>query len=52
MIYYAEVEMIMYGGHSLKDKRSIIRRVFAKLKQDFNVSVAELDYHDLWQRTK
>jgi hypothetical protein len=52
MIYYAEVECIMYEGHSLKDKRSIIKRIFAKLKQDFNVSVAELDYHDLWQRTK
>jgi hypothetical protein len=52
MIYYAEVECIMYEGHSLKEKRSIIRRLLARLKQDLNVAAAELDYHDLWQRTK
>ncbi|MFA1820633.1 DUF503 domain-containing protein [Virgibacillus oceani] len=52
MIYYAEVECIMYEGHSLKQKRSVIKSVLTRLKQDFNVSVAELDYHDLWQRTK
>ncbi|GGH69745.1 hypothetical protein GCM10010978_03990 [Compostibacillus humi] len=52
MILYAEVECIMYEGHSLKNKRSIIKRLIAKLKKDFNVAVAEMDYHDLWQRTK
>lgn len=52
MIYYAEVECIMYEGHSLKEKRSIIRRLLARLKQDLNVAAGELDYHDLWQRTK
>ncbi|WP_085992376.1 DUF503 domain-containing protein [Oceanobacillus senegalensis] len=52
MIMYAEVECMMYEGHSLKQKRSLIKRVIAKLKNDFNVAVTELDYHDLWQRTK
>ncbi|SHF52553.1 DUF503 domain-containing protein [Ornithinibacillus halophilus] len=52
MIYYAEVECIMYDGHSLKQKRSILKRIIAKLRKDFNVAVTELDYHDLWQRTK
>jgi uncharacterized protein len=52
MILYAEVECIMYDGHSLKHKRSIIKKIMAKLKKDFNVAVTELDYHDLWQRTK
>ncbi|GAB3794850.1 DUF503 domain-containing protein [Virgibacillus kimchii] len=52
MIFYAEVECIMYEGHSLKEKRSIIKRLLAKLRQELNVSAAELDYHDLWQRTK
>jgi len=23
-----------------------------KLKNEFNVAIAELDFHDLWQRTK
>ncbi|MEC5422651.1 DUF503 family protein [Virgibacillus sp. C22-A2] len=52
MILYAEVECMMYDGHSLKQKRSIIKRIMAKLQNNFNVAVTELDYHDLWQRTK
>ena len=52
MIVYTEVECMLYEGHSLKEKRSVLKRIIAKLRRDFNVSVAELDYNDLWQRTK
>ncbi|HLR61849.1 MAG TPA: DUF503 domain-containing protein [Lentibacillus sp.] len=52
MIIYAEVECMLYEGRSLKQKRSIIKRVTAKLRNELNVAVTELDYHDLWQRTK
>jgi hypothetical protein len=52
MILYAEVECFLYEGNSLKDKRSIMKRLFAKISQDYNVAIAELDYQDLWQRTK
>lgn len=52
MIIYAEVECKLYEGHSLKQKRSLLKRLIAKLQKDFNISIAELDYHDLWQRTK
>lgn len=52
MIIYAEVECMMYEGHSLKSKRSIIKRLLVKLRNNFNIAVTELDYHDLWQRTK
>ncbi|MBP2256233.1 DUF503 domain-containing protein [Virgibacillus alimentarius] len=52
MIIYAEVECKFYEGRSLKQKRSVIKRLIAKLRKDFNVSVTELAYHDLWQRTK
>ena len=52
MIIYAEIECLLYEGNSLKQKRSLIKKVLTKLKNDFNVAVAELDYHDLWQRTK
>lgn len=52
MIQYAEVECMIYDGHSIKDKRSSIKSIKAKLRNQLNVSVAELDYHDLWQRTK
>lgn len=52
MIFYVEVECLLYDAHSLKDKRSIIKRLLAKLRNEFNVAVTELDFHDLWQRTK
>lgn len=52
MILYAEVECMLYEGNSLKAKRSILKRIMSKLRQSFNVSVTELGFHDLWQRTK
>jgi len=36
-------------AQSLKDKRMILRGVKDRVKK-FNVSVAEVDHHDLWQR--
>ncbi len=38
-------------GHSLKSKRQILSSLKARLCRTFNVSVAELDDHDLWQRS-
>lgn len=52
MIVYAEVECLIYDIQSLKEKRSNIRRLTSKIRKDFNVAIAELDFHDLWQRTK
>lgn len=52
MILYAEVEFMLYEGHSLKQKRSVIKRVMARLRNELNVAITELDYQDLWQRTK
>lgn len=52
MILYAEVECVIYNTHSLKDKRSVIKRLIAKIRKDFNVSISEVDFQDLWQRSK
>ncbi|MBI2817233.1 MAG: DUF503 domain-containing protein [Acidobacteria bacterium] len=38
-------------AHSLKDKRLVLRKIKDRLRTRFNVSVAELDHHDLWQRS-
>jgi uncharacterized protein YlxP (DUF503 family) len=37
---------------SLKGKRKYVKSVKAQLQQRFGVSVAEVDYHDLWQRAR
>jgi uncharacterized protein YlxP (DUF503 family) len=39
------------GCTSLKEKRSQIKPVLARLHREFNVSVAETDLNDHWQET-
>ncbi|OIK13935.1 hypothetical protein BIV60_12545 [Bacillus sp. MUM 116] len=48
----AVCECIIYDAHSLKDKRSVLQRILTRLRQKYNVSVSEVDYQDVWQRTK
>ena len=36
------------GARSLKEKRSIIKSIIARLQREFNLSVAEVDRHDTW----
>jgi uncharacterized protein YlxP (DUF503 family) len=44
------LELRIENSHSLKDKRHIIKSLKERLRHKFNVAVAEVDYHDLWQR--
>ena len=44
------LELRIEGAHSLKDKRQVLRSLKDKLRGSFNVSVAELEQSDLWQR--
>lgn len=37
-------------AHSLKEKRAVLRKVRERLRNRFNVAVAELDHQDVWQR--
>jgi uncharacterized protein YlxP (DUF503 family) len=39
------------GCSSLKEKRHVVKGLTAAIRQRFAVSVAEVDHHDLWQRT-
>jgi uncharacterized protein YlxP (DUF503 family) len=43
------IELHIPGARSLKDKRMVLRGVKDRIKK-FNVAVAEVEYHDLWQR--
>lgn len=52
IIGLAVCECIIYDAHSLKEKRAVLQRILTRLKQKFNVSVSEVDYQDVWQRTK
>src|SRR2546430_16890946 len=39
------------GCGSLKEKRHVVKTLTARIRQKFNVSVAEVDHQDLWQRS-
>ena len=34
---------------SLKEKRGQLKPLLSRLQREFNLAVAELDYHDAWQ---
>lgn len=44
------LELRLDESHSLKDKRHFVHSLKDRLRNKFNVSVAEIDYQDLWQR--
>ena len=39
-------------SNSLKEKRSVLKRLKDRIRNKFNVSVAEVDDHDIWRRAK
>ena len=45
------LEIFVEHSHSLKDKRQVIKSLKDRLRQRFNVSVAEIDGMDSWQRS-
>ncbi|YCA42529.1 DUF503 family protein [Bacillus sp. JZ8] len=51
MIGYLTFEAIIYDAASLKDKRAVLQRIITRIKGKFNVSIAEIDHQDVWQRT-
>lgn len=45
-------ELEVFGCQSLKQKRSVVRSLKERLRNRFNVSVAETGHTDLWQRAE
>ena len=45
----ATVRLFIPNSHSLKDKRQVVRSVVARMRQRFNVAVAEVADLDNWQ---
>jgi uncharacterized protein YlxP (DUF503 family) len=44
------IQMHFPGVTSLKEKRQVLRSLKDRLREHYNVSVAEVDHQDLWQR--
>ncbi|MDR0362119.1 MAG: DUF503 domain-containing protein [Planctomycetota bacterium] len=49
-IGWLRIDVLIPVAHSLKEKRRPLKSLVEKLKNRFNVSVAEVDLHDLHQR--
>jgi uncharacterized protein len=45
------VELLIPESQSLKDKRQVLHSVKDRLRGKFNISIAEVDGQDLWQKT-
>lgn len=43
------VELSLPGNTSLKGKRAILKSLMARVRNEFNVSIAEVDNNDVWQ---
>ena len=46
------IELVIYASSSLKEKRFVVKSIKDKLKNKFNIAIAEIDYLDKWQRAK
>lgn len=46
-----EVQLYLPESRSLKDKRQVLKSLKDRLHNRFNLSVAEVDFSELWQRS-
>ena len=46
----ALIELHVHGSQSLKAKRGVVKSLTARMRNRFNVSVAEVGGQDTWQR--
>ena len=44
-----KIQLRLPGNSSLKGKRQILKPITTRVRNKFNVSVAEIDNHDQWQ---
>ena len=44
-----QLRMMIHGVSSLKEKRSVVKKILTRVQNKFSVSIAEVDDNDLWQ---
>ncbi len=45
------IELRIRDARSLKTKRQVLKSITTRVKNNFNVAIAEVDYQDKWQRS-
>lgn len=51
VIGVCRVELYIPGNQSLKEKRQVLNSIKTRVKNRFNVSIAEIDNLETWQRS-
>ena len=51
VVLVGEVQIYLPESSSLKDKRQVVKSLKERIRSRFNVSVAEVDFTELWQRS-
>ncbi len=45
-----KIDFLIHDNHSLKGKRKVVKAIVGKVSSRFNISIAEVENNDLWQR--
>jgi len=43
------IKLNLNGVRSLKEKRQVLKSILSRLQRKYNMAVAEIDCHDVWQ---
>jgi uncharacterized protein YlxP (DUF503 family) len=46
------MDVVVGGSRSLKEKRSVLRRILGRTRNEFNVSIAEVGAYNDWKRCR
>jgi hypothetical protein len=46
------LDVIIPENHSLKGKRQVIKKIIDRVRNRFNISIAEVGDNELWQRSQ
>lgn len=49
---YIEIKIDIPFSQNLKDKRSILTSITSRISKKYNVSIAEIDFNDVWKSAK
>lgn len=48
----AFIDLMVHNSSSLKSKRKVVKSILGRVRSKFDLSIAEVDYQDKWQRCR
>lgn len=52
IIGICHLDVIIPENHSLKGKRQVVKKIIDRVRNRFNISIAEVGDNELWQRSQ